>query len=89
MTNTNTQLKALVSRARVLYAQGSRRHLVVRRENGSKLFELNLALAVVLGLVTLLFAAWALILGGVAGYLLKLRIEIISEADDTIIVDKE
>lgn len=88
-TSISDQLKAVTERARQLYTKGSLRTVIVRRENGKKLFEVNMALAAVVGIFTFLVAAWMYIPVALAWYFLKLRAEIIREADDGTIIDSE
>lgn len=75
-------------RGRKLFQASSVRHVVIRGANGKKLVDMNMVLAVVLGVIAFVFAWWLLPLVLVVGYLAKLRVEIIREvSDDDKVID--
>ncbi len=71
-------------RGRQLLGQSNARQVVIRLGNGRKLLELNMTLAVVLvGLALLLpFSVLLLAILFIAGFVAKLRIEIIRNIDE-------
>jgi hypothetical protein len=85
--HTTDAAKAVASRARDLYKKGSGRHVIFRRNDGTKLFEMNLALTVIITLLMLLFAGWLLVLTLIGGYLMKIRLEVIREVDDKATIE--
>ncbi|MEM6283465.1 MAG: hypothetical protein AAF787_14830 [Chloroflexota bacterium] len=58
----------------------NRRLLVVKNREGADIFRVNLMAALVVAALTTLFAFWALVLAGVGGYMLGLRLDIIGDA---------
>jgi uncharacterized membrane protein YphA (DoxX/SURF4 family) len=73
--------KAL-ERGKDLLHQGNVRHVVVRQGSGTKVFEINLTLAVVLGVIAFAFAWWLMLILLFLGYIAKWQVEVIREIDD-------
>jgi hypothetical protein len=87
----NETINNAMDRARNLYAKGSARTVIFRRQDGAKLFEMNMAIAIIVGVLTFLFAGWVLLVAVVVGYLMKVRVEVIREIEDnaTIQINNE
>lgn len=78
-------------RGKTLLQQSSVRHVVVRNANGAKVFEINLTLAVIMGVIAFAFAWWLMLILTFLGYIAKWRVEVIRELseaeDDSVIIE--
>lgn len=88
----NEQLNNLGDQAKSLVERGNARHVIIRNEDGSKVAEFSVTVAII-GAVLLFFMPWSwfIILGAaVYGIVKKLRVEVVrdlSNDDDAIQVD--
>jgi hypothetical protein len=95
MTNKqpNETLNELNNQVKNWVAKGNQRHVVIRKADGEKLVELNLTIAIILGIaiIFLLPISWTLVaLLFIAGIVMKLRIELVhdlTEKDNVVQVD--
>lgn len=79
-TETRNQL---IERAKVAAAQGNQRRLILRRENGDRIAETSLTVAVAVGFFLLLtgIASWPLVLvAAIVGLATKVQVELTNEA---------
>lgn len=74
--------KAAFQRGKQALKASSVRHVVVRGANGKKIVDVNMTLAIVIGIVAFVLAWWLLPLIAAIGYLAKLRVEVIREVKD-------
>ena len=73
--------KQVSDRAKTWLKDSNTRHVILKDRNGKKLFELNMTLALAGVLIASMVAFWAVIIGAVAGYFLKLQIEVTREVN--------
>lgn len=88
----NDQFNELGEQAKSLIEKGNARHVILRNEDGSKIVDMSLTVAIVIGAV-LLFMPWNWVIIAVAaiyGIVKKIRVEIVrdlTDEDDAIEVD--
>lgn len=70
----------LVSRVKDLFEQGNVKQLRIKKSNGDVLLETPLTVGVFAGGAVALAAPWLAIIGAIAGFATRLRLEIVREA---------
>lgn len=75
----NQQAQNLVERGKDAVAAGNQRHIVLRKQDGTQIFETTLSMAVGVGLVLLVtgLLSWPIILiAAIAAYATKVKVEV-------------
>jgi hypothetical protein len=77
----NEVVQEVTSHARELLEKGNRRHLIIRKADGSQLADVTLTVAATIGVLVFFMPwSWAIIGGAlVYGVVSKLRVEVIRE----------
>ncbi|MEL6272369.1 MAG: hypothetical protein AAFV33_21890 [Chloroflexota bacterium] len=99
MSNNTNNAKTLDTIAREIANNGlqwlktsNHKLLVVNNREGKALFRVNLMVALIVALIIAIPAFWALVVAGVGGYMLGLRVDVIGDAannGDVIEINKE
>jgi hypothetical protein len=78
-TELNQQTQNIIERGKEVVARGNQRHLVLRKQDGTQLFETSLTIAVAVG-VALLVSGFitfpVIVIAALAAYFTKVRAEL-------------
>ncbi|MEL6308180.1 MAG: DUF4342 domain-containing protein [Chloroflexota bacterium] len=72
----------LVDKAKELVAEGNVRKLIVRKMDGEQLIEVPLTPAMVVSGALLVFQPWLAMLGAIAAFVTKVKLEVVRVEDD-------
>jgi hypothetical protein len=75
----NQQAQTIMERGKEVVAEGKQRHLVLRKQDGTQLFETNLTVAAgaTVGLLVMGFLTWPVVLiAAIAAYVTRVKLEL-------------